>query len=77
MKGFLKPLVHVPEVAAPQVVDEDEGQLHDNNFQSLSPNPAIDLEFTAYALDIEFEDVDIKDEEGTEEEQELEGSQRK
>ena len=75
MRGFLKPLVHVPEVAAPQVVSEDEGQLHDDDFRSLSPNPAIDLEFTAYASDIE--DDDIEDEEETEEEPESEGSQRK
>src|ERR1700720_128941 len=69
MRGFLKPLVHVPEVAAPQVVSEDEGQLHDDDFRSLSPNPAIDLEFTTYASDIE--------EDETEEEPESEGSQRK
>ena len=78
MRGFLKPLVHVPEVAAPQVVNEDEGQLHDDDFRSLSPNPAIDLEFAAYASDIEDDDVQDEEEtEETEEEQESEGSQRK
>ena len=30
MRGFLKPLVHIPEVAALEVVNEDEGQLHDD-----------------------------------------------
>jgi hypothetical protein len=81
MRGFLKPLVHVPEVAAPQVVNEDEGQLHDDDFRSLSPmlpNLAIDLEFTAYASDIEDDDIQDEEEtEETEEEPESEGSQRK
>jgi hypothetical protein len=77
MRGFLKPLVHVPEVAAPEVVNEDEGRLRDNDFRSLSPNPAIDLEFAAYPSDIEFEEDDLEDEEETEEEPESEDSQRK
>ena len=47
MRGFLKPLVHVPEVAALEVVNEDEGQLH-NDFWLLSPNLATDLEFATY-----------------------------
>lgn len=79
MRGFLKPLVQAPEVAVLQIVDEDEGQLHDDNFQSLSsilPNLAIDWEFTVYASDIEDEDEDIKEEE-TEEEPKLEVPQRK
>src|SRR5882762_564391 len=77
MRGFLKPLIHVPEVAALEVVNEDEGQLRDNDFRSLSPNPAIDLEFAAYPLDIEYEEDDLEDEEETEEEPESEDSQRK
>jgi hypothetical protein len=62
-------------------VVEDKGQSHDDDFQSLSPmlpNLAIDLEFTAYVLDIEFDD--IEEEKETEEEPGLEvpqGKQRK
>jgi hypothetical protein len=74
MRGFLKPLIQVPEVSALQVV-EDEGQLHDNDFQSLLPNLTIDLEFTAYASDIEFND--IEEEKKTEEEPGLEVPQGK
>ena len=81
MRGFLKPLVQVPEVAVLQEVNENEGQpLDDDDFRSLSPtspNPAIDLEFTVYVSDIDFEDDDIEEEEGTEEELESEGPQRK
>jgi hypothetical protein len=77
MRGFLKPLVHVPEVATPEVVNEDEGQLRNDDFQLLSPNLAIDLEFATYPSDIKFEEDDLEDEEETEEEPESEGSQRK
>ena len=62
MRGFLKTLVKVPDVAVLPVVNEDEGQLHDNN-SKLSPNPAVDFKFVAYALDIEFEGDDVEEEE--------------
>jgi hypothetical protein len=78
MRGFLKPLVKVLEVAALPVVNEDEGWLHDDDFRSLSmlPNLAVDLEF-AYVSDIEFESDDVEKEEEIEEEPESEGPQRK
>ena len=76
MRGFLKPLVKGPEVAAPPVVNEDEGRLHDDNSRS-SPNPAVDFEFAAYASDIEFEGDDVEEGEEIDEEPELEGPQRK
>jgi hypothetical protein len=79
MRGFLKPLVKVLEVAALPVVNEDEEWLHDDNFQllSMSPNLAIDLEFAMYVLDIEFEGDDVEEKEEIEEEPESEGPQRK
>jgi len=83
MRGFFKPLAQVPEVAALQVVNEDEGQLSDDDFRDFrslsptSPNPAVDVEFAAYASDIEFEDDNIEEEGEIEEEPESEGSQRK
>ena len=63
MRGFLKPLVHIPEVAALEVVNKDEEQLH-NDFQLISPNLATDLE---------FEDDAVEDEEEPEEETESKG----
>lgn len=76
MRGFLKPLVHITEVAALEVVNKDEEQLH-NDFQLLLPNLATDLEFVTYLSDIEFEDDGVEDEEEPEEETESKGPQRK
>lgn len=73
MRGFLKPLVHIPEVAALEVVNKDEEQLH-NDFQLISPNLATDLEFATHLSDIEFEDDAVEDEEEPEEETESKGS---